>query len=400
MRMPRVLLVVAIACLALVQAQPVSAAPGDLDSGFAGDGIVEAVSGTAVTLHDGRIVVGGSAFSAGFAQLEASRIRANGTLDVGFGGDGRAQASFNGDAYGRDVAVQSDGKVMVAGTKQRFDPFASTIVLARFLADGRLDPAFSGDGKVTTALAGFAQGEAVAVQANGKIVVAGLLESSGGSEVVLVRYLSSGALDPTFGDGGVVLTSVRRASGELAYARADELAIAPDGSIVVVGSAGRALLVARYRVNGGLDPSFGGGDGIKLSGGTTKWGGSVALQPDGRIVVAGYEEEWNHELDELDSFAIVARFRDDGRPDAAFGVVRVAPGGYVGMGSGVALRPDAKIVTLAGSMLARLRPSGAPDPTFGGGDGIASTGLAGEGMVSQPDGRIVVVGDALARFLA
>jgi uncharacterized delta-60 repeat protein len=400
MRMPRVLLVVAIACLALVQAQPVSAAPGDLDSGFGGDVIVEAVSGTAVTLHDGRIVVGGSAFSAGFAQLEASTIRANGTLDVGFGGDGRAQASFNGDAYGRDVAVQSDGKVMVAGTKQRFDPFASTIVLARFLADGRLDPAFSGDGKVTTALAGFAQGEAVAVQANGKIVVAGLLESSGGSEVVLVRYLSSGALDPTFGDGGVVLTSVRRASGELAYARADELAIAPDGSIVVVGSAGRALLVARYRVNGGLDPSFGGGDGIKLSGGTTKWGGSVALQPDGRIVVAGYEEEWNHELDELDSFAIVARFRDDGRPDAAFGVVRVAPGGYVGMGSGVALRPDAKIVTLAGSMLARLRPSGAPDPTFGGGDGIASTGLAGEGMVSQPDGRIVVVGDALARFLA
>jgi uncharacterized delta-60 repeat protein len=397
----RVPMVAVIACLVLVLANVASAAPGDLDPTFGGNGIVETVSGTAVDLSGGRIVAGGSSFSSGQVRLSATRVRPNGLLDSTFGGDGRAQASFNGDAYGRDVVVQADGKVVVAGTKQSFGPYASAVVLARFRADGTLDWAFSADGKVTTNLAGFAQGEAVTLQADGKIVVAGLLETSDTTKVLIMRYMRGGALDRSFGTGGRVTTPVRLSSGQLVRARANELAIAPDGSIVVVGSAGRALLVARYRPNGRPDPTFGGGDGIKLSGGTAKWGGSVALQPDGRIVVAGYEVDWNEELDQLDSFAIVARFRIDGRPDAAFGVVRVAPEGYVGMGSGVTWEPDGKIVTLAGPMIARLRPGGAPDPTFGGGDGIVWTTVAGQDLAIQPDGRLLVVGDdALARFLA
>ncbi len=380
-------------CVVLLAMTPASASPGDLDPAF-GDGGIVAVSGTEVALHAGSIVVGRTGFVvSGRAWMEAVRSLPDGTFDPTFGSGGRARAKFAGSAYAEDLATRPRGKVVIAGTRAQVEPWRTVIAVARFRADGALDDTFGGDGKVTTSFPGFPEARAVALQPNGQIVVAG----TDGPNFVLVRYLRTGALDRSFGIGGRVTTVLPRDTQD---AVAEDLAIDPDGRIVVVGTLSwRTIVVARYLPNGGLDPTFGRGDGLKFTGGTRKSGLAVALQPDGKIVLCGYEEVWNRPTQELDSYLIVTRYTQAGRPDTDFGVVRVAPAVWPA-DYGVALQPDGRIVVVGDGVLARLMTDGSLDPSFGGGDGVVDSTFSLEGVTLQPDGRIVVVGGALARFLA
>jgi uncharacterized delta-60 repeat protein len=391
--MARVRVMVLVTCVALVAAAPASASPGDLDPGFGDGGIVQ-VSGTEVVLQAGTIVVGrtGSVVSER-AWMEAVRLLPDGTLDPTFGSGGRARAMFAGSAYAEDLAARPRGKIVIAGTRAQIEPWRSVIAVARFRADGTLDDTFGGDGKVTTSFPGFPEARAVALQPNGRIVVAG----TDGPDFVLVRYLRTGALDPSFGIRGRVTTVLPR---DTQTAVAEDLAIDPDGRIVVVGTLSwRTIVVARYLPNGKLDPTFGRGDGLKFTGGTRKSGLTVALQPDGKIVVCGYEEVWNRLTQELDSYLIATRYTQTGRPDTDFGVVRIAPAVW-GADYGVVLQPDDRIVVVGDGVLARLMTDGSLDPSFGGGDGVVDPTFNLEGVTLQPDGRIVVIGGALARFLA
>ena len=181
--------------------------------------------------------------------MPALASAAPGDLDVSFSGDGKQTTDFGGADVASAVAVQADGKLVVAGTSD------GNFALARYGVDGALDPSFSGDGLVTTDLGGTDDGQGVAIQADGKIVVVG---SSDGN-FALARYTAGGGLDPSFSGDGLQTTDFGAADGATA------VAIQGDGRIVVGGSSGGDFALARYDAAGELDPSFS-GDGKQTTG--------------------------------------------------------------------------------------------------------------------------------------
>ena len=315
---------------------------------------------------------------------------ADGDLDPTFGGDGKVATPFPNGAFADAVAIQPDGMIVVAGAAA---PYSSTgsFALARYDAGGVLDPAFGTNGKLTTAISpdGNDQANEVVIQPDGKIVVAGT--NTGDFEVV--RYDGDGSLDATFGTGGIV---VRDLSGgdESAYAAA----LQPDGKIVVGGAVATGpwrsqFALVRYDTDGTLDPTFG-TDGIVMtkfgSGGSAR---AVVLQPNGKIVVAGTNG---------DGFALV-RYLPDGSLDTTFGGDGKVAGPTFGGGwaVAVALQPDGKIVA-AGAYdffnfaVARYTVHGDLDPTFSH-DGALTTDVGGgeqgaHAVVVLPSGKIVAVG--------
>ena len=214
----------------------------------------------------------------------------SGDLDPSFDGDGKVTTTFGSGSndWADAVAIQADGKIVVAGYSNASgnDDFA----LARYLPNGTLDASFSGDGRVLT---NFGSGSndwanAVALQPDGKIVVAGLSSdsASGNEGFALARYLPNGAMDASFGGDGRVLTDFGSGSYDEAFA----LAIQPNGKIVVAGvvtSEGFAL--ARYLPNGALDASFSGDGKVTTTVGSSwEQASALAIQPrDGRLVVVG-----------------------------------------------------------------------------------------------------------------
>src|SRR4051794_14296359 len=196
---------------------------------------------------------------------------APGDLDVSFSGDGRQTTDFGGSDAATAVAVQADGKIVVAGSSD------GNFALARYGVDGTPDASFSGDGLVTTDLGAADDGQGVAIQADGKIVVAG---GSGGN-FALARYTAAGSLDTSFSGDGLQTTDFGAADGATA------VAVQPDGRIVAGGSSGGDFALARYDTAGGLDTSFS-GDGKQ----TTDFGASdsssdLAITANGAIVVVG-----------------------------------------------------------------------------------------------------------------
>ena len=267
---------------------------GALDTTFGTDGIVT------TTLTSGRdeanavaIQVNGKIVAAGFATpgnpwrpyFALARYRSDGTLDTPFGDGGTVLTPFGVSGKARAIVLQPDHKIVTAGS------YGGGFALARYNPDGSLDTSFGKKGKVATLLPGEAPGNAyaVALQPDGKIVAAG---SNDFNLFALARYRVHGGLDPAFGDGGFVITDV----GNGAEQWVSGLVIRPGGKIVAAGSEGPheegdaapRFVLTRYRANGVLDTTFGGGDGKVIT--TFKNGASasgVAAQADGKIVVVG-----------------------------------------------------------------------------------------------------------------
>jgi uncharacterized delta-60 repeat protein len=388
---------------------PAHAADGDLDPSFGGDGRVntrfaDGASARAIAIQqDGMIVAAGQAGG----RFGLARYDAAGVLDPGFGGDGRVTTDFTvGDDWANAVAVQTDGRIVAVGhaDSRRF-------AVARYDTDGSLDETFGGDGTVTSNFApGTDIANAVAIQPDGAIVVAGVTRVGLGSGFAVARYLTDGTLDPAFGVDGEVTTQFRRTAGD-----AFGVAIQENGRIVAAGEAftGEGFTLARYLTDGSLDPRFGGNGRVTTrfaGGGTAR---AIALQPDGKIVAAGSG------TDIFGPFA-VARYRPSGALDPTFGGdgrVTVNLGGGEESADGVALQSDGKIVAsgwtgipheqgdpgTGGIAVTRLRANGVLDPSFGG-DGKVRTqfniGIAlGQSLVIQADGRIVADGWAGGRFV-
>lgn len=254
---------------------------GTLDASFGSGGKVSVGlvgSGRAIAIQtDGKIVIVGNTFVTGVSDFAVVRLNTNGSLDASFGTGGVATTDFfGGFDIASGMAIQIDGKIVVAGVAQTVGDYTE-FALARYNSNGTLDSTFDGDGKLTTPISGPNEGAtAVAIQSDGRIVANG----TSGLGFTLIRYNVDGSLDGTFGVGGI--------AGSLAgvgYA----MAIQPDGRIVLAGFAGYTFdfAVARFDATGHLDPSFGSG-GIT----TTTMGGvsiafAVAIQGDGRILVGG-----------------------------------------------------------------------------------------------------------------
>jgi uncharacterized delta-60 repeat protein len=286
---------------------------------------------------DGRIVVAATVRIPFPLHFGVVRWNSDGTLDTTFGSGGATSVDL--DSVG-GMAVQADGRIVVAG--DHFNGSDADFALARFEADGTLDATFGVGGVVTTDLTGDSDnGLALGLQSDGGIVVAGQVWTDS-LDLGVVRYASDGALDGTFGTSGVVITDLE------AVARV--VVVQPDGKILV----GFETLelhpdagLIRYEPDGVLDESFGVG-GIVITdwnqGGTDGFG-DMALQPDGRIVAVGAAE-----YAMPDSFVLaVARYEADGSLDSSFGAggISLHPGSSGFAGFGVALQPDGRIV-LAG----------------------------------------------------
>jgi uncharacterized delta-60 repeat protein len=279
-------------------------------------------------------------------------------------------------------------------------------------APGDLDPTFSGDGKQTTDFGHFGDGAGgVALQGDGKIVAVG---GTGGGDFALARYDPTGLLDPSFSGDGKQTTDF---SGQFSDV-ASELAIQPDGKIVVVGRGGvegSNFALARYNPNGSLDTSFSGNGRQQTNFGGYDGANGVALQGDGKIVAVGFAS--------LGGDFGLARYNPNGSLDTSFsgnGRQTTDFGASADGASSVAIQGDGKIVAVGCACfddpsardfaLARYNPNGALDASFSN-DGKLTTDFgasedAAGAVALQTDGKIVAVGGggpggdfALARYL-
>lgn len=276
--------------LAMVRYNP----NGSLDTNFSGDGklIVDFGGGdnggVALAIQpDGRIVVVGGMHNGSNNDFALYRFLPNGTLDTTFSVDGMVNTGFgSGRNDGAvDLAIKS-GKIVVAGQTCDSSDNNCDFALARYNPNGTLDTTFSSDGKVTTNISGNDHGRAVAIQGNGKIVVAGRPPMNE-CRFLLARYNTNGSLDSTFSGDGKVITNFT--PGVSCGGRGME--IQSDGKIVVVGYAGSGgdhdFALARYRGNGSLDNTFNLDGKLTTDFGGDDLGFAIVFQSNGRIVVAG-----------------------------------------------------------------------------------------------------------------
>ena len=344
---------------------------------------------------DGKLVVAGRTNIAGNTVFALARYNPNGGLDPAFGTGGLVTTDFGSTDQAFAVALQADGKIVTAGRR------GSDVIVARHNADGSLDTLFGSNGRVITNFGATEQALALVLQPDGKIVVAGRTNKpapNGNFDFALARYESGGAIDITFGTLGLVTTDFG-GSVDRAFA----MALQPDGKLVVAGDSDANFALARYNSDGSLDASFGAGGKVITSFGGTDQASAVILQPDGKIVVAG-QTDTGISID----FAL-ARYMPDGSLDGAFGSGGRVTTNFTGttddLGSAVALQSDGKIVVGGSSndnfALARYTPGGILDTTFGTA-GTVTTNLGGtdllHAMTLQPDGAIVAVGESADRF--
>ena len=347
-----------------------------------------------------------------------------GQLDVAFGVGGLRSTDLGGTYdWGYATAVQPDGRILAAGVTNSRGTY--DFAVARYLADGGLDPSFGENGVTVTDFGkSWDWAYALALQPDGHIVVAGVSDRSGSKDFALARYTTDGQLDRTFGNDGLVLTPVRPLSTDIIHG----LAVQPDGSVVAAGVTyddtvslrpHGDFMVARYTPKGELDPAFGVG-GVA----TTNFDGesydepyAVVLQPDGRIVLGGSSNTGGGvgRIFGADNLALV-RYLPNGLIDPSFG-----EGGKVIVDAGsmqesiraLAIQPDGAIVAAGRTngekrgdvVLGRFLTNGAVDPTFGNvknkpGLAIDDLGTAEEGLTAvalAPDGTIVAGGVAAPR---
>lgn len=278
---------------------------GTLDSLFGGGGIVTTNIGAYVLssevgiLPDGRIVA--SAWGLPVRSSWSAALvcyRPDGLLDQSFGVIAMTDFFLGG------MAIQTDGRIILASTSR------SGFVLVRYNPDGSNDTSFGSGGKLLLGIPDFFPSpSAVTVQSDGRIVVAGSATGPGLAEsrqFAVIRLNSDGSLDPTFGTAGIARTDF---PGD--REGASEILLAPDGRILIAGSSGNQtsddLALVRYNSDGSLDTSFGDGGKVITDVDVKDYVRDIALQPDGRIVVA-----------KSPPFELV-RYNPDGRLDSTFG---------------------------------------------------------------------------------
>jgi uncharacterized delta-60 repeat protein len=387
-----------------------SATPVDasqLDATFGSGGIVTTQVGGgrdyAVALAqqtDGRIVVAGTTWNGNDMDFLLLRYNANGSLDPTLGGGGIVRTpvtAFND--WTTSMALQTDGKIIVAG----YSILASgqDAVLVRYNTDGSLDTSFGGgDGKVILGIRRNDFFHGVAVQGDGRIVAVGSTTGADGgnsdaqTSLVLVRFNPDGSLDASFGQGGTVLSSI--GNHAIGYA----LILQPDGRIVVAGQVG-GFAVLRYNPDGALDTTFS-GDGLSIPGALPPARAAIALQADGKIVAAGVHGELQ-----------VFRLNANGTLDATFsgdGLQTTPVTGASPVHVGVAIYADGKVVAVTKGVGGQLsehtfdfalvlhNADGSHDTRFAG-DGVAYVPVgfgheAASAVMIQNDGRIVAVGES------
>ena len=276
-------------------------ADGSLDRSFGTNGSVETTFGDRsaeargiVVQADGKIIVVGVSGAGSYSELNnfvLARYNSDGSLDQTLGSGGKVKTHFPGvdntGSAATSVALQPDGKLVVGGYRKQSDRTPHEFALARYNSNGTLDSGFGQAGKVMTRLGlGDAYSFSIAIQSNGRIVLAGYSATTLDHDFSLVGYTTNGTLDSTFGNGGIVTTDFSGGTDDIAYA----MTVQPDGKLVVAGRTGEYpendFALARYSNNGQLDQNFGAGGKVISDFSSIDEAFGVAIQ-NGRIVVAG-----------------------------------------------------------------------------------------------------------------
>jgi uncharacterized delta-60 repeat protein len=381
--------------------------PGALDTSFRGGRSVVPVgagddyaSALALTNEGKIIVAGGSAENLG--DIALVRLERDGGLDPTFGEGGKVNTSLgSGSDVARAVALQDDGKIVVAGATTHPET-GLDFVIVRYLPDGSLDASFGDAGKTVVSLSADSDSaNALLIQEDGKIVAAGSANqgaSTSGVDFALVRLNTDGSLDESFGEGGSVLTPIAsNAATDVVYSLSSQHE-AGEERVVAAGGEGDFTL-ARYTANGELDASFGRGGIVSgVLGSVIGAARAVRTTRNGKLVVAGHHSH---------DFAL-ARFDASGELDAEFGnagtVITPISEANWDEAQGLAMDAEGKIVAggwtyeASGSSgnfaLARYSADGVLDAGFGD-DGIVITEVAAtakndtaSGVLLQADDRI------------
>jgi uncharacterized delta-60 repeat protein len=368
-----------------------------LDPAFGAGGkvttVLEKGQGEAMAIQpaDRKIVVAGRALGDGSFDFAVLRYLPTGSLDTGFGDGGVAtmdvSAGGNDEAYG--VAIQTDGKIVLVGMSRvgLTDDFA----VARFNADGTIDKDFGTAGGVTTDFnAGPDSANAVAIDKNGGIVVAGNAQQNPqDNDFGVARYTKAGVLDSLFGSGGKLTTNIA-GNADLAFAIAltanEEIVVA--GRVAPRGGDASDFGLVRYASDGTLDAGFGEGGIVR-----TDFNGNSDDVPNGLVVDGDTVIAAGYALGTTSSDFAMARYRGDGKLDPGFGkggLVTTDFGVGEDYGQAVALGPNRVIAvvgqatssTITDLAIALYSSKGVLDTTFGTG-GLVTVDFYGSGDIAK-----------------
>ena len=341
-----------------------------------------------------------------------------GSLDSTFGQDGSVISDAVQNESAQAMTVQVDHKILVVGSQEGTGNVPH-FLLKRFDASGKPDLSFGTGGRVVTAVRQAAvadQAFAVAVQPDGKILVAGYVFSrSHHTDFTLLRYTPAGALDTSFGTQGEAITTV---GNGYSLSGAHAVVVQPEGRILVAGiapsnSETSKVALLRYTASGRLDPSFGdhGVTTTAVGSGTANDATTMALLKDGRILVAGS----SNSASSPGGFALL-RYLASGKLDSSFGkqgkvmtIVGLSRGDHAATARAVSILPDGGIL-LAGDAwvtangepavnigLAKYHADGSPDPSFGTKGSTVTTGAHGlrfQALTALPSNRFLIIGNA------
>jgi uncharacterized delta-60 repeat protein len=305
-------------------------ADGSFDTSFNGTGwlyLTDKSAANAVAVQpDGKILLGGyDTSSSGVNSFLVARFNSDGTPDTTFNGSGMAITPI--DIYGLDYAyalvLQPDGKIVLSGASYNNSFSTYRFAAARYNTNGSLDTTFNGTGKVITAIgSGNSSSAAATLQGDGKLILAGYSLNGSRNAFTLARYNTNGSLDPNFGGAGTVVNPISGNTNAI-------VAVAMNGNKIVAAGANsngitNHFAVARYNVDGSLDTTFNGTGKVVTTIGTSDQLNCVKVQPDGKVIAAGYTLTANSDYD----FATV-RYKTDGSLDGSFdaGGIRTVPFG-------------------------------------------------------------------------
>ncbi len=381
------------------------ASPGALDFSFDGDGRLSRNFSVSTQGFDVLVQPDGKILGFGTVNLGVTgtafyvaRFNADTTPDTTFNNvSGVAIIDFGaGNEFGGQLALQSDGKILIGGSFF-ISGTSNDLAVARLNPNGTLDTTFDGDGQlIVSVLSGteFEEFRDIGVAPDGKIVLTDRISN----DYALIRLNTNGSLDTTFSGDGILTIDIGGTTNQ-----ASDSTIQPDGKIITIGLAISATPgingfgVVRVNTNGTLDTTFD-GDGITVitfTPTTISRPTSVAVQADGRIVVAGQSLSVSSGRSEIcrltttgtldTTFSSDGRVEFDLRPDTdnSDGLIEIA------------IQPNQRIVALFNNTkdgLVRLLTNGNLDNSFGSQGIYQANDLSASSMTIQPDGKFLVVG--------
>ena len=303
--------------------------------------------------------------------------------------------NMNNNIYGtiNSISIQQDGKIVAVGTKY-FGSSFSYFAVSRYDIYGNLDTSFSSDGMQITNINNHGDGKSSAIQSDGKIIVGGIEKYGSFGNLTLIRYNSNGSIDSTFSTNGIATFNIDSTSNFGGY-----IALQPDGKILISGdtySINSNINIVRYNTDGSLDSTFS-TDGIV----TTDINGHsdkvycIAVQQDGKIIVAGSSN---------DDIALI-RYNTDGSIDSSFsadGIIITDINNSIDIAKAIVIQNDGKILLTGTSdnnfVLIRYNSDGSFDSTFsinGIFSMLSTISITPNALAIQLDGKIIVAGSHL-----